>query len=77
MKALIEALREQLAKTQEAIARQRALAKDDPTGAANGVAMSLSAEVATIESALQTATAQLAQLMLAGGQTTGMVNETA
>ncbi|WP_276314303.1 hypothetical protein [Paraburkholderia phosphatilytica] len=38
---------------------------------------SLQGQVATINSAISTATEELAQLMLASGQTTGMVNTTA
>jgi len=76
LKALINSLRAQLAKTQEAIAHEQALARQDASGVAASAAMSLSGQVATIESALQTATAELAQLMLASGNTTGLVNDT-
>jgi len=77
LNAPMRGLRAQLAKTQEAIARERALVKDDPTGMASSAAMALSGEVATIESALQTATAELAQLLLASDEPTGTVNESA
>ncbi len=77
LKAFIQSLRAQLAKTQEAIAHDMALAKHDPSGVASGGAMSLTGELMTLESALQTATAELAQLMLASGETTGMVSDTA
>ncbi|PYE20471.1 hypothetical protein C7410_1169 [Paraburkholderia silvatlantica] len=76
LKALINSLRAQLAKTQEAIAHERVLASQDASGVAASTATSLSGQVATIESALQTATAELAQLMLASGNTTGLVNDT-
>lgn len=50
---------------------------NDPTVAANAIAAALSTQAVTIDAAIQTATAKLAQRMPASGNVTGMFDEIA
>jgi hypothetical protein len=72
LEAIVKRLQKQLADLEKAAAQ----ASQDPSpgGGANVKAATLQSEISSTIGALETATAALAQAMLASGSTTGMVN---
>jgi hypothetical protein len=72
LEATVKRLQKQLADLEKAAAQ--ASQDPSPDGGANVKAATLQSEISSTIGALETATAALAQAMLASGSTTGMVN---
>lgn len=74
LKELIESLQAQLAQAEQQMARASRKSSQAADGASNDAMAGAAAAVNQISAAIQMATAELVQLMLASGQTTGLVD---
>jgi cell division septum initiation protein DivIVA len=77
LKQLIEELQRQLSELQAQISRESHMAAKDATGASSMAAMTLSGQVTGIESAMQVARSEIVQMMIASGETTGLISDSA
>jgi hypothetical protein len=77
LKQLIEELQRQLSELQAQVSRESHMSAKDTTGASSMAAMTLGGEATGIESALQVARSELVQMMIASGETTGLISDSA